>query len=148
MTLPMTSPTTPAPYVVTATPEYAAGFAGWYALDMLTTRGWFASTGVFPYLLTIDLGTDEPDPLAPYELTKSEYFTGLYTHNTWQLQSSPDGINWTTEDTQTNVTNWTAVRNAYTIATPKTARFWRLRITATNTDPTLLALQQILLISA
>jgi hypothetical protein len=66
----------------------------------------------------------------------------------WTMQGSNDGKTWTTVDTQTNQTSWTAgMVRTYICGSPSATafEFYRINITANNGDATYTAIDQLYL---
>lgn len=97
----MTSPTSPAPYVVTATPTTFTASAAWRVFDGIYPTssyndGFMSSAG--NSFVQIDLGG--PHKITKYRIWTSTYSDsgGTYRPTNWQLDASADGSVWTTID--------------------------------------------------
>lgn len=133
----MTSPTTPAPSVVTRSSEHAI-FPAWKAFNGDTTTGWW--TGGEPSWIAYDHGS--PMPVKTYKiraLTEGTYKS--HVPNNFQLQGSTDGVNWVTVDTQTNrnpsgnnTPSTSADDKNITMAQTYVYRHWRLYVTDTPSN--------------
>jgi hypothetical protein len=119
----MTASNAPAPYVVSASSQYSAAYAGWYAFDDIVngSNGWFSAATGQPWWLKIDLGTARTVTAflwSPYRLDAYGYAN---FPKDWQFQGSNDDATWTTlvsatnysisdNDTRVEVANETAYR--------------------------------------
>jgi hypothetical protein len=124
----MTSNTAPSPYVASASTNYpAGGFLPWNAFDgTLGVPGWTGTNHGSDWL-QIYLGS--PWLLQAYAIVVSG---ASRAPTAWTMQGSNNGTTWTTVDTQTGQTAWTAgVLNTYTPAAPVAAyAYYRLNIMA------------------
>lgn len=57
---------------------------------------------------------------------------GPFAPKSWTFKGSNDGSSWTTLDTQTNITDWTATRKVFDINNSTAYLYYRLDITASN----------------
>ena len=119
----MTASNAPAPYVVSASSQYSAAYAGWCAFDDIVngSNGWFSAATGQPWWLKIDLGIARRVTAflwSPYRLDAYGYAN---FPKDWQFQGSNDNATWTTlvsatnysisaNDTRVAVTNDTAYR--------------------------------------
>jgi hypothetical protein len=119
----MTASNAPAPYVVSASSQYSAAYAGWYAFDDIVngSNGWFSASTGQPWWLKIDLGTARTVKAfrwSPYRLDAYGYAN---FPKDWQFQGSNDNATWTmlvsatnyvisANDTRVEVANNTAYR--------------------------------------
>jgi hypothetical protein len=115
------------------------------AFDRNPATQWFYK-GVAGWLL-YDLGPGSARVVKRYAVTSSNDLQPRDPKD-WQFQGSNDGFSWTTLDTQSNQT-FTAryQRNAYTVASPASYRYYRLNITANNGDTTFTDLCELALLT-
>lgn len=102
----MTSNSAPSPLVASATGD--TGQPPWKAFDGLTTSSnyWQYNSVSFPIYLKIDLGSG--NGIAPQQLILAAPETPDRTPYDFTLQGSNDDSAWTTLETYTGVTSWTA----------------------------------------
>jgi hypothetical protein len=125
----MTSNTTPSPYVIAVSSAYSSTYSGYSAFNSIldVEPDWLATAT--PAWLSIDLGSTPP--IGAYRLSIGTNFTTTTTPKSWTLQGSSDGINWTTIDTQTNITGWVAATyKTFTLASSATYRYYKLNVSA------------------
>lgn len=134
----MTSNTTPAPNVTSASSELGVGNEAFKAFDKADTQ-WITNsttTGWIKY----DFGS--PNWIITGYSIEPQSTTRICKN--WTLQTSLDDVSYTTVDTQTNQTTWTTgVKVNYTTSINKTARYVKLDVTANNGDATYLEIDEI-----
>lgn len=126
------------PFVASASSEFS-GNEAFHAFDGLIGFGsWWIGTGGAADWLKLDTGASAI--LFSYHIQNHEYGSGELTRapKTWTLEASNDGSSWTTVDTVASETGWDiGERRVYDCDTTTTAyRYFRLNITANNTDAT------------
>ena len=129
----MTSNTAPAPFIVSASSEYP-GYEAWQAYDGSGIDGGgtgiWASNGVsLPVSITIDYGSTYI--ISKVAITGRSTTNVGQSPNTFDLQSSSDGIAFTTFASYTGQT-WTASEMKTFTFLPITARYLRINILAVN----------------
>ena len=98
------------------------------AFDNDNNTCWSTNTG--PNWLKYDFGVGATHAVMGYSLfVKSDYPT--YAPKTWTFEGSNNNTDWTTLDTQTNITTW-SLKNTYTFTNAVAYRYVRWNITATN----------------
>ena len=131
--MPMTSNTAPAPFVASSIADYS-GFPAWRAFDYYPSDpvygGWICDacgTGWLKY----DFSAGNAKTITKYTVRA----VGARAPNTWQFQGSNDDVGWTTLDTRTGITWPAPVTNSYTFSNLTAYRYYRINITANNSDP-------------
>jgi hypothetical protein len=127
----MTSNTLPTPLVASASGSTGADLP-WKSFDKNPASTWFSTVGL-PQWIAIDFGTS---------ITINSYSvqgvqtggSALRAPNTWQLQTSPDNTTWTTVNSQSGQSSWTAGEIRTFSISSTSSRYWRYYITANNGD--------------
>ena len=127
----MTSNNSPSPYVASASSEYYYGNEAYRAFDgsnavwgSIGTSGW----------LKLDYGSGNAPVLIGYAI-KSYVDPDLQTvmPKNWTFKGSNNGSSWTTLDTRTNVTGWTASAwKEFWFSNSTGYRYYMIDITANN----------------
>ena len=127
----MVSPTTPAPYVASASNDLV-GYEAWHAFDGDPNSPAHSNDPIAttPYWIKIDLGL----PRSVVRYTYQARNVGPYhCWKTWTLEGSNDNAAWTLVDTVIDAPTFTAgEERSYVCDTPSTFRYWRWNVTATS----------------
>lgn len=136
----MTSNTAPSGYIASASSEYSATYAAWKAFTNSDDDYWSTSTGNTAGTLSIQFPASKivnVYNILPY----SSLLT--YAPNSWTFQGSNNGTDWTTLDTQSGVSTWSAATIKRFVFNNTTAyTYYRLNITANN-GAALLCIQEL-----
>lgn len=116
----MTSNTAPSG-TVSGSSSNGSTYAEYKAFDKISSAQWMATA--IPCWLKYDFG---------YAVTVASYTIDSRARTdlapkTWILEGSNDGSNWTTLDSQSNITSWGSI-NSYNIASPGSYRYYRISI--------------------
>lgn len=117
------------------------------AFDGSTATKWFnendGSTGWLQY----DFGPGNAWTVVRYDLSSANDVPGRDPKD-WQFQGSNNGVNWTVLDTRTDETFASRyLTKQYEIANSTAYRYYRLNITANNSDPVSLQLSELALMT-
>lgn len=135
----MTTNSSDAPFVASASSSFSASFLPYKAFDGVvgaSGTNWLG-TGNGVDWLQLDTGNASGYLLASYAIAVNTQPEPTRAPKNWTMQGSNDGSSWTTLDTQTNQTGWTSGQTrTFTIGTPGTTfyRYFRVNITANNGD--------------
>lgn len=135
----MTADNAPSPYVVSANFTPLSGYPAWEAFcPILHSKEYCLITpnGTTTGIVTVDLGKGNGQVVNGYTLaTRYSSDGNARACKSWTLQGSNDNSNWTTLDTQSNVTDWTYTTVKEFAVTNSTAyRYYCLNVTANNGD--------------
>jgi hypothetical protein len=136
----MTSNTTPAPYVASASETHSAPYEPFYTFD--GNAGTYSHSArplvTVPYWIKIDLGSPrtasqyvyQPRPDGATAVPYQQWYS-------WSLAGSNDDVNWTVVDTVASVPDFAfSERRAYGLDVTATFRYWRWTVTVgTGYDP-------------
>lgn len=89
----------------TASSYYNPTYSPANGIDNSPATTWSTSTNGIPAWFSVDLGVGNPAVIREYRIRMST-IEGAYGPKSWELQSSNDGVNWTTVHTVTNAPAW------------------------------------------
>lgn len=147
----MTADNAPSPYVVSTSFTPSTGYDAYKAFDdAYNVAASFVSTeaGTTTGIITVDLGEDNEHIVTGYNLLQ-QFAANFHPRmpKNWTFDGSNDNSNWTTLDTQSNITTW--VYNSmkeFAFSNSDAYRYYRLNITANNGHATLLCIGAIQLL--
>jgi hypothetical protein len=122
----MTAANAPSPNVVTANAE-EAGAEGWRAFDHTDGSMWSTDQGwqeANPAIIIFDFGAGNAQTATSYTLT-----SGGDAGKSWVLAGSNNNTDWTALDTRTVVTFQDWEMRTFTISSPGSYRYYRIRAT-------------------
>lgn len=137
----MTSNTAPSPYVVTTTSSFSAGYN---AFTGGTGSGWIAQTGASA-TLELDFGSGNSNLMLGYAIQVSSNLSRFPT--AWTIQGSNDNSTWSTVDSETGITYWTAylAETKYFLCSTRTTAYRYFRYVQTaGSDGTYTEINQFL----
>lgn len=138
----MTSNTTPAPYVASASTVFSASYTAWKAFDQTAGPSggdsWHSAVGSVPgnAWLQIDLGA--PTRVGRYMIASrgigNSGGTGWTSSaGTWELLGSNDGVSWTSVDSRAGEVYTSLYEKHYfNLASKVTYRFYRINVLDTS----------------
>jgi hypothetical protein len=136
----MTSNTTPAPYVASASETHSAPYEPFYSFD--GNAGTYSHSArplvTVPYWIQIDLGSPKRVTHYVYQPRPDGATTVPYQQwYSWSLAGSNDATNWTTVDIVPSVADFAwSERRVYACDIVATFRYWRWTVTVgTGYDP-------------
>jgi len=113
--------------------QYDANHPGSQAFDGLFSP-WLSEVWVDPAYIGLALGS-EPSEVLAYSILFANAGIETRAPNTWDLEGSSDGIQWTTVDSQVGQANWFANEvRAFNVASPGSFTHYRLHVFADNDD--------------
>lgn len=132
----MTSNTTPAPYVVSASSIYNLSWSAWKAFNKSnvdTYDRWASANNGLPAWLKLDFGEGNEKIIVKYAITTILSSDTSQSPKSFTFEGSNDDINWTILDTRTNEINWSSgEKREYSFENNTPYRYYRVYITATN----------------
>jgi F5/8 type C domain len=132
----MTSNTTPAPYVVSASSIYNSSWPEWKAFNKSnvdTYDRWASANNGLPAWLKLDFGAGNKKIIVKYAITTILSSDTSQSPKSFTFEGSNDDMNWTILDTRTNEINWSSgERREYSFENNTPYRYYRVYITATN----------------
>lgn len=139
----MTTPSTPAPYVVSASSDYY-GLQGRYAFDGATT--YWLSVGVTGWL-KLDVGDGYEAILDNYNIKVNSIPEPNRAPKDWTMQGSVDNLNWDILDTRTGETSWLNGESRNFVCSSKGGyyRYFKVDITLNNGDASYSQIQELYL---
>ncbi len=142
----MTSNTTPAPYVASASTIFSTTYDAWKAFDSDPNSYWNTSIGNTSGWLKLDFGSTTSIGSYLIQSIATEV-GGNYAPKTWTLEGSATGAfagEQTVVDTQTNAPAWgnSEVRT-YTLSSPASYRYFRLNVSANEGNANYLVLATV-----
>ncbi|MBT1488406.1 discoidin domain-containing protein [Dickeya dianthicola] len=146
----MTSASTPAGYVASASSAYNASYAAYYAFDgSVSMNGWIsanAPTAAAPQWLEIELPSQTQ--ITGYIITNPNLtIGGLASPKSWLLQGSNDGSVWTTIHSVSNNTNNTAdIDQEFPLSVAANYSKYRLYITDRNSSYSFVSVKKLKLV--
>jgi len=129
--------------------SFTTGYPGWQAFDKVTGgasgSGCWVSNGTATGWLQYQFGSAKV--IGSYTVRSGNGYATRAPKD-WTLKGSNDGTNWTVVDTVTSQTSWTAggEQRSFTVDTPGSYTYYRLDITANNTD-SYLQIDEVTLVS-
>lgn len=142
----MTANNLPAPYVASSSSVFFSQ-QPYLAFDGNVATTWSpnATTGI----LVMDLGPIGAQTVQNYSVQVTTPLQAGREPKDWTFQGSNDNSTWTTLDTETNQTGWTAaqIRN-YTISSPALYRYYRINISANNGGSTIVLVAEMYMFTA
>ncbi len=132
-TVAMTSDTTPAPYVSSASSSFSATYAAWKAFNKNVSsepNSWITANTITTGWVKINLGS--AITIRKYSIT-SNYIRLTDEPKNWTFEGSNNDSTWTVLDTQVNQT-WSATSTVrdFPINNSTPYLYYRLNITANN----------------
>ena len=129
---PMTSNTSPKPFVASASSIYNGRWDAWKAFNganIVTDDRWASANSGPPQWLKIDLG--EPKKIIKYAIIVV-FAGGDQNPKSWTIEGSNDNSNWFTIGSVANESTWVAgERREYYITSPNLFRYYRITISQT-----------------
>lgn len=126
----MTGLTTPSPYVISAQSTYTT-FVANRAFDKNNTGNGYWFCNGLPAWIKVDLGTGNAAVATGYSIVASTASSSAYVPSAWTFQGSNDDAAWTTLNTQSGISGWTAtVPKKYTFSNSTSYRYYRVNFTA------------------
>lgn len=126
----MTSETDPSGTVTKLT-QYSGTYAAWKVFDDDNATAWLSSYGAPQW---IGYQFPEAKTVTCYTLTSRASAT-YAPPKTWTLKGSNDGTDWTTLDTQTDVTDWASsggVKKTFEISNTTAYAYYQLAVSEGN----------------
>ena len=134
----MTSATTPAGHIVTESSVYLTTDGGWRVFDGIaedSSNAWCSALVAPPHWVSREFPV--ATKVSQYSIAprSGTSFIGAKTPNSWELQGSNNGTDWTTLDSQSGIAEWSSgVYKTFQIASPSKYKHYRLYITAVGTS--------------
>ena len=149
----MTANNAPSPLVASASTNGGSSYLPWYAFNKNNTQingqlGWITQSGALTGWLMLDLGAAGAKIITAYSITAP----GSSSYNnaapkTWTLQGSNNNVDWTTLDTQTNVSAWqVGETRQYVINNQISYRYYKLDVTLNSGNASYLMVGQLRLL--
>lgn len=132
----MTANNAPSPYVVSLSTANYSNRLPYMAFDMAPDTAMLSASGNPTGIVTVDLGVDNAKVaniyvIYPYHVVSTEG----RSPKTWTLEASNNNSDWTTLDTRTNITGWTAgTGKIFEMDNTTSYRYYRLNVTANGGD--------------
>lgn len=134
----MSSDTTPAPYVASASSFSNSTYLPWKAFNMTNINQddcWVSASGTTSGWIQIDLSELNKAIVGKYSIIARNHDNALTTSpKSWTFEGSEDALNWTILDSRENEENWT-IRQKRTYLTnipSRNFRYYRLSINNNN----------------
>lgn len=148
----MTSATTPTGHIVTESSVYSTTVPGWKVFDGIagdSPNAWYSASSPPPHWVSREFPVAAK--VSQYRIAprSGTFFIGGQSPNSWELQGSNNGTDWTTLDSQSGVTGWLpGVYKTFQIASPRNYKHYRLYITVVGSfgTGTLVAVGELQLI--
>lgn len=128
----MTSNTAPSPKVVSASTIFSETYAAFKAFDRDVTTTWLSQNGVTTGWIKYDSGSSTSNILRSYSVSVSGNEIPGNAPKNFTFQGSNNDADWTTLDTQVNVSGWEGdIYKTFYLASYSTPyRYYKLDITA------------------
>lgn len=110
-----------------------AGFEADKAGDNNSTTQWSSTNTALPHWLRIDFGEGNEKAVIQYSIQARSSFIGR-SPNTWQLQGSNNGSDWSVLDSQSGIVFSASERKFFSFSNTTNYRYYRLNCTANNGD--------------
>ena len=130
----MTSNTAPSGYVASASSEYSATYAAYYAMNGVLPNydAWITTSGTTTGWLRIQFPS--PKIVNKYNIyPRIGYTAELDAPKDWTFQGSNNGTTWDTLDTQSNITGWdktNANKKTFIFSNTTAYTYYRINIAA------------------
>ena len=137
----MTSATSPTGHIVTESSVYSTTAPGWKAFDGIATsdspNSWYSSSVAPPHWVSREFPV--ATKVSQYRIAPrpNTSYINAQSPNSWELQGSNNGTDWTTLDSQSGITGWSlGVYKSFEITTPDNYKHYRLYITRVGSSGT------------
>lgn len=132
----MTADNAPSPYVVSANFAMNSGnavFEAFNAVYNAYTDALISASGTLYGIVTIDLGSGNEVAVSGYQIMPYWQYGITRAPKTWTFEGSNNGTDWTTLDSQADITTWAEYTfKDYSFSNATAYRYYRLNCTANN----------------